>query len=295
MLNTIKENEKLLLGGDVLLLKSEGIHLKDWPHTFYTPFRTQEPASIQLTLKRTQKLPRFLSSSKRVFDAGTYWQLYRDAKNYRMEINDSFTQKRDKSAIISSDFSKATLHMKRSHWYTQRVMRPLLEVLTINYLASRKGLLLHGAAIRAGKHGFLFIGESGAGKSTLASFWGSRNGDYSVLGDERVVARREKDGWFLYGTPWPGTNFVVANQRIPLSCIFLIRHGRRNQITSSSPIQLYQTFFTQIFSSFWSKEAMTSIAETCGQLLREVPAYELAFAKHPAITSFIERFFREHH
>lgn len=287
--------KKFAVGGTTLAIQSEGIRFKDWPHPFYALFRTQRPAEIRISLKRSQGLPHPRKSSPLLFDGSSHWQLFQEDSHYHMLLYDSRDESLNKSAILSPDFSNVTVYLARPAWHINRILRPLGEIIFVNYLAPRGGLLLHAAAIRDHAQAYLFVGESGAGKTTMSEFWANKEGDYSVLGDERIIVRREGGKWYVYGTPWPGMGFRVANERVPISRVFFIRHGKENKITQPGGLALFQALFTEAFSAFWNKEALAEITKTCELLIREVPCYELAFTKDAGVTDFIQDFARAHH
>jgi hypothetical protein len=287
------QEDKFNLGGYTLLVQEEGITLRDWPHPFYTPFRTQKPADIRFLLKRVSKLPPAGKNTRLLFDAAPNWELYKENGHLRLDLFDSHTKRKNRTAFLAPDFSSAKVYLDREKWHTQKVMRPLLEILALNFLAPKQGLLIHGAAIRDHDRAYVFIGPSGAGKTTMSCFWGSKEGDYEVLGDERIILRKESGKWFVYGTPWPGMGFVVSGKKMPLSNIFFIRHGKKNQVISASPSILYQELFTQVFSSFWDENMLSNIAATCEDLISEVPSYQLAFTKNASVADFVSGFCRK--
>lgn len=286
-----KRIEKFCAAGVVCSLQFKGIKIKDWPTPFYTPFRTQKPADISLTLRYSKTLPQPSAQAKMLFDGQTHWQFFDEGDHYLMKLFESKDLSHNRTALISKDLSKAEIVLSRRTWKLDRVLRPFLEILFVNYLASRGGFLLHGAAVRDGRHAYLFVGESGAGKTTMSQFWAYKEGDISVLGDERTLVRREKDGWFVYGSPWPGLGFIVANERVPISHIFLIRHGReKHEVIPQPKPFLFQKLFTQVFSSFWDYESVNQISETCGTLIEEIPCLELASLKESSVTDFVRNF-----
>ena len=287
-----KRIEKFSIAGVVCSLQLKGIKIKDWPTPFYSPFRVQTPADIKIILEYARNLPIEGPESKLLFDGQSHWQFFDCSDHYLIKLFEPKNLSHNRSAIVSKDLSEVKLLMKHHSTKLDLAFRPFMEILFINYLASRGGLLLHGAAVRDGKSAYLFVGESGAGKTTMSQFWAYKEGDISVLGDERIIVRREPDGWFVYGTPWPGLGFVVANQRVPISNIFFIRHGQQHEVIPQPKPILFQKLFTQVFSSFWDYEKVTQISDTCAQMIEEVPAYELASLKEAPVTDFVRDFAR---
>ncbi len=284
------ERFKFEFGGIVLELSLEGIQLSPWPYVFYMPYRSQKKPDLQIIARQEQNLPLPSSQAQLLFDGQTHWQLYRENTGYLMKLYDPQDQTHNKSVLLSEDFKKAEIYLNGSSWYVNDILRPLAEILTMHYLASRQGLLVHGAAIRDHDRAYLFIGYSGAGKTTMSQLWGSLEGDLSVLGDERIIIRCDEDGWHAYGTPWAGMGFVVANERVPISNVFFIRHGKKNEILEPSKAVLFQDLFTQVFAPFWDHITMISISDTCQKLIEEIPSYQLPFVNNLSVTEFVREF-----
>ncbi len=279
---------KFAFGGLVLELDAEdGMELKPWPYVFYMPFRSQKKADILIRARASRVLPQPSADAALLFDGETHWQLFKEAAGYLMKLYDPKDHQHNKSVLISEDFKTAEIFLSGSSWFVNDLLRPLAEILTVQYLASRQGMLVHGAAIRDHDRAYLFIGYSGAGKTTMSQLWGSLEGDVSVLGDERIIVRRDEDGWHVYGTPWAGMGFVVANERVPISNIFFIRHGKKNEIVTPSKAVLFQDLFTQVFAPFWDSKTMLPITDTCQHLVEEVPSFQLPFVNNLSVTQFV--------
>ena len=282
--------ERISVGNVIIGFHNDNIRIKDWPSPFYTPFRTQRPVDIKITFTYKKKLPLPAPSSKILFDGNKHWQLFEHSDGYLMKLFETKDESHNRTAIISKDLKTVTLFLNHKTWLLDRMLRPFLEILLVNYLASRQGLLLHGAAIRDGNKAYIFAGESGSGKTTMSQFWAFKEGDISVLGDERLIVRKEDSQWFAYGTPWPGLGFIVANERVPISSVFLIRHGKKHEVIENPKPLLFQKLFSQTFSSFWDAEKISAISGTCTHLISEVPTFELASLKDVSITDFVRDF-----
>ncbi len=287
---------KFDFGGLVLELETENIELQPWPYVFYLPFRSQKRPDLRIIARDSgPSLPQPSAQAKLVFDGDSHWQLYRESSGYLMKLYDPKDHIHNKSVVLSEDFQTAEVHLKGNFWYVNDILRPLAEIMTIQYLSQRDGLLVHGAAIRDHDRAYLFIGYSGAGKTTMSQLWGALEGDFSVLGDERIIVRRDEDGWHVYGTPWAGMGFVVSRERVPVSSLFFIRHGKKNEIIEPSKAVLFQDLFTQVFTSFWDSKTMNAVSSTAQQLVEEVPCYQLPFVNTPAVTEFVRDFTHARH
>ena len=82
--------------------------------------------------------------------------------------------------------------------------------------------------------GYFFPGKSGAGKSTLSRLLLGRD-NIGMLSDDRVVARKIKGRFEVFGTPWAGDAEIAENKNVPLSGIFFIHHAEENMIKEIKP------------------------------------------------------------
>ena len=95
-------------------------------------------------------------------------------------------------------------------------------LLFVNWLATFGDFLLHAAGIAYQGKGYVFSGYSGVGKSTLATELAAIPG-VTVLGEDQVVVRRQKNRYMVYGTPWHTNPARCAQGGVPLKKIFFLK------------------------------------------------------------------------
>src|SRR4029453_9224119 len=102
---------------------------------------------------------------------------------------------------------------------------PLDELVMIHVLSQGKGVEVHGCGLidQAGR-AYVFLGQSGAGKSTLGRLWLDHPG-VTLLSDERVVLRTDRDRIAVYGTPWQGDAHFAAPLSGDLAAVFFLNQG----------------------------------------------------------------------
>jgi hypothetical protein len=163
---------------------------------------------------------------------------------------------------------------------------PVDQMLLIYYLASRQGLLMHAAGLVQGKHALIFPGVSGAGKSTLAQQF-LATGGAGLLSDDRIIVRGLDSAWQAYGTPWPGDAGVAVNAGAELTGILFPARGEGIRIQRLSPQAALDRLLPATSILWFEPELLTGQFETCERLLRQVPAFELAWSPGPAIVEFV--------
>ena len=79
---------------------------------------------------------------------------------------------------------------------------------------------------------FYIKGGSGTGKSTHTALWLKNFAPRaSIINDDKPAIRIQKDGIFVYGTPWSGKTDQNKNVKVPLQGIAFLERGEENSIT----------------------------------------------------------------
>jgi hypothetical protein len=100
----------------------------------------------------------------------------------------------------------------------------LLRMFFSLFAVSRRGVMLHSAALAREGVGYLFVGRSESGKSTLAKLADG----FDHLTDELAIVLPRDDGFVICGTPfWGLFEKGGLNTAVPLGRLFLlVKNGR---------------------------------------------------------------------
>ena len=113
------------------------------------------------------------------------------------------------------------------------LIEPFEQLLWMNLLASRGGIIVHACSAVMNGKAFLFPGESGCGKSTIASLL-KRYSEAIVLSDELTIIRSVGRELRVFGTPWPSRSGCVSSLEAPLYAVLFPEHGARNTLVKLS-------------------------------------------------------------
>jgi hypothetical protein len=287
---------KLKIAGIGISIKWEGSRLIDRSHPHYKDFIWNGKVDVNLRI-RCGNLPKF-PSGKMLFDGRKEgnWRLYQNNSKYIIETYDTLTHKKNRVCFLDPDFHYGDVYIDPESERSRRprikkgpffslpwLMQPLLELLLVNLLAKQEGIMVHGLGINDKKTGMAFVGESGAGKSTLAEFWKSEEA-VNILSDEHIIIRKEKDQFWLYGTPWPGMAMATSSKKARLEKIFFIEHSLENkilgQVTASA-------LFPLLFLPFWDKIQIGIILRFCEDLLKRIDCKKLGFVRDTTVIDFV--------
>jgi hypothetical protein len=223
-----------------------------------------------------------------IFDSRGLWKLFRNAGGFCFRLTTNFIGTSPyKQAIVAPDFKSGRIEISHEYFAQSHAVNPveypLDELLWIHRLAMGEGVEVHGCGVIAPDgRGLLLTGHSGAGKSTSSRLW-SRQSGARVLSDDRIILRREHDRIWMYGTPWHGDAGIAEADRAPLDGIFVLAHGRRNEVRPLSRTTASAELFARSFVPHHSSEAITFILEFFSKVTDCVPCFAYSFV--PDVTA----------
>ena len=144
------------------------------------------------------------------------------------------------------------------------------------------GMMLHSSAIELEGGAYLFSGPSGVGKSTHTSLWQKEFPSARLFNDDKPALRKIDGVWYAYGTPWSGKHGININMRVPLRGICFLRQGEENSIRRLSKLEAVSTVMSQTIRGFKTERGLDKLINTLGQLVEDIPIYELTNRPEPA-------------
>lgn len=283
-----------IAGYRIRLTEAQDYPAISWPlHPFgFFLDRSDRLPDMELAITVVEELPN-LSHGPLHFDAcHGLWRLYEARSGLLLESLDTATHQPCARALITKDFSHVDMWTRGEEvgsvlgWVPMKILNPIVEVCLLTRLAREGGLLLHSAGVLSPTGGYIFTGASGAGKSTLSGFFDARGA--SVLSDERMIVRKNGEGFVIHGTPWVGSGAYAKNESGLLTELFCIRHGQEHRTESMSPTAVLSFLLPQCFLPHWDRTAMESTLAFLSDLIAHIPCQRLAFAKHPDVVDYVQ-------
>jgi hypothetical protein len=211
-----------------------------------------------------------------LFHSGGLWSLFAEPNGYRFSfLSPLLGMTPYKEAWFDSEFSTGRVLLSRRYFDTQRpaypLEYPLDELLMIHRLSRGEGVEMHAVGISdENGRGHLFLGHSGAGKSTTARLWLNRPG-VRILSDDRIILRAREGQIWMYGTPWHGDAGIASPECAPLSGIYLLARGKRNERLPLAPGIAAAELFSRTFATHHSSEGIRFTLEFLDRVVQEVP------------------------
>jgi hypothetical protein len=233
------------------------------------------------------------SGGAAIFDSGSLWTLSRFEQEFVFEFTSPrFGRLPYKRACFRPDFSGGTITMQRGYFAGASVDAleyPLDELLMMNLLAQGRGVEVHACAVRdCNGRGYLFLGQSGAGKTTTARLWQNLSG-IEILSDDRVILRRVQETLWMYGTPWHGEAALVSSMQAPVSAVYFLAQGQRNQMTVLRQAEAVGRFMACSFVPFYSSAGLEHALDFFQQLTAQLPCHELRFVPNAQLVELVRQ------
>lgn len=146
------------------------------------------------------------------------------------------------------------------------------------------GLLLHAAAVNINGKGYLFLGDSDSGKSTILSLVPQD----SAFGDEAIVVRKKRDGYFMWPGPYGHFNSDgsliknLSRKEVRVMKIFSLAKDSKTYTEHISTGHLVaETLYGHpLFVRCLDRDLLTKMVDLLFDLFKSVPCYRLHFEKN---------------
>lgn len=222
-----------------------------------------------------------------LFESGSWWKMFSAPDARVISFYDTQTPRAEnRRGVFAPDYRSGTVYCQHPLERGMPLSYPLEELIFINILPAREGVIIHSCGAGDEQGGFLFVGVSGAGKSTMCKQL-MRGTDWTVLSDDRIILRRTADGIRMFGTPWHGEVDVCDNSGLPLRRIYFLKQAPANSATRWSPPQAATALLARCFPPFWDVRGMEQTTQLCIEIASQVPCYELGFVPDPTVVEFM--------
>lgn len=173
------------------------------------------------------------------------------------------------------------------------VSYPLDQIIAIHELGPLGGLLLHAAGFARDGRAVVAAGVSGAGKTTLSRLLRTHAPELLGLSDDRVIVAPTSavgdsgDHWEAWGTPWAGEGRIAAAATAELGALVVLRHAQSETLTPLSPTAAFERLLPATSIPWYSPALADRALANLEDLVRAVPAWELAFRPLPEAAELV--------
>jgi hypothetical protein len=254
------------------------------------------PQDLHLTVDWADDLAQ--PSGRLLFDSGGVWRLFHDGDGYEFSFRSpALGTAPYKLATLNPEFTRGRVLLARRHFDSRAPLQPLEypldELLMIHRLGRGAGVELHACGVADARgRGLLFLGHSGAGKSTTAGLWKGVPGA-KVLSDDRIILRREQEGFRIHGTPWHGEAGVAAHASAPLRRVYFLEHAPKNEFAPLTGSRAAAEMLARSFVAYHSAPALEFTLNLLAAVVEQVPCHIFRFLPDATALRAIEKHGRE--
>ena len=187
-------------------------------------------------------------------------------------------------AVFNQDYSRVNIYhseslkdaFRRGNLHSLTLF-PTDQVYLAQILADREGCYLHASGVVLEEKGVLFVGHSDAGKSTIVKML---KGKATILCDDRIIVRRHRGAFRVYGTWSHGEVPDVSAASAPLKTIFFLEKAKDNRLEPlvGKP-DIVKRLLACLIKPFETPEWWEKTLLLMDRMTDEIPCYSLYFDK----------------
>lgn len=281
-MDAIKASQDLrfLIGGISLSMRVTFPNIKKSIRLMYKDYNTYRKPDIIIDTEYRRIFDK-PNLNSRIFQ-GSAWNLCRENGHYIFYFG-----RIGRAILNNSNFNKAVFYTRDRH-YGQTLSYLFPQLLFSLNLIQKESLLLHACGVlkeNKGRKGYLFIARSGGGKTTLANL--ALKEKLTVLNDDRIIIRREKKGFKIYGNPWGKNREYACNKATYVQEAFFLKKAKFNQIKPMGKAEAVIAFLKNSFSVPVNTEVTRKKLDICSNLAKSLDCYWLSFKPNEDIWRFL--------
>ena len=271
------------------------LDLSDLPDPAYAAFQglsNQEaavPSTIDVEVLDGLAPP---NDSAPLFESDEAWNMQPEGDGYRLSFHGREAGSTHTVACSDGATTRVRVYIDQdvrsaaaaSERRMNPVRYPLDQVLLMNHLAERGGLIVHSASAILEERAYVFPGVSGAGKSTLCRMFMAAGKGESLLSDDRAVVRVSPDGRGglehveAWGTPWSSSAEVARDSHAPLAALLFLVQADTNEVVPLAAGPAMHRLLRVVSCPWYDAGRVPGVLDSCALLVENVPCYDLRFS-----------------
>jgi hypothetical protein len=281
--NTIYLN---IAGFSIMLYSNFNFELEEGYEPFISDKKTNE---ADITIRCFDDMPIWpFSQEELVFEAENedqkFYSIFQARNDLGFLIYDQQNPgKVQQMAVLDKSFTKWMVFSKPNSENRLFPLKYPLGPIIMHYLTiNSDAVMMHASCAYDGTQARLFTGFSGNGKSTISKLWSDAGNQ--IINDDRIIIRKEKDGYFVYNTPM---YYKDISKRAPLGAIYLIRHSPGNILNKLSGALAISKVMAFCIQNNFDKQFIQSRLNFFSDLCMHIPVCELGFVPDESVVDYV--------
>jgi hypothetical protein len=265
--------------------------------TFHPKFKIFEldgPGEDVVTVHHSFSLPEVNIDKlgKKVYEKPP-WAIFRKSKTWiYLSISPDLDYNNiHRVALINDEHTRVRVFSPDENQYRKGKIGSLTffptdQILLARALADREGCYFHSSGVSLENKGLLFVGHSTAGKSTMIKMLKE---EAKILCDDRIIVRRDDDGFMIHGTWSHGEIPEVSADSAPLRAIlFLVKDKENRVVPMTDTKDVLARLLACLIKPYVSPDWWDKMLSLVGRITQEVPCYALHFDKSGKIVELLK-------
>jgi hypothetical protein len=145
-------------------------------------------------------------------------------------------------------------------------------------------IMIHASGVAMNGKASIFTGVSGKGKTTMARLWFEAGAD--VLNDDRLIIRKEKDGYSVHNTPM---FYEDTPRSASLKAIHIIRHAKKNVAEQLLGAEAIASVSANCIQHGYRGESVQKHLNFLSELVSKIPVYDVGFLPERSIVDYLQK------
>jgi radical SAM protein with 4Fe4S-binding SPASM domain len=287
------------IGGITIQVDSDLPIAESTFHPKFKPFQVNGPGKDTIFIRHHFSVPKFDDGDlgKEVYRKPP-WAIYKKGNSWvYVDISSTNGDRPPRQvAVFNQDHTSARIYNDEENTFRRGglaslTLFPTDQTLLAQVLATRQACFLHSSGVIIDGNGLLFVGHSDAGKSTIATMLKAKA---KILCDDRIIVRRSNKGFKVHGTWSHGDLPEVSADSAPLKAIMFLKQAGDNLL---KPVDDRQEMIRKVLSCLIrplvTRDWLEKMLDLVGDVVREVPCYNLYFDKSGKVVDLLSETFWE--
>jgi hypothetical protein len=262
-------------------------------HPKFKPFEIPDPGDTSIVLAHHFSPPDLnaVERGERIYQAPP-WAIYRREEGWLYlclgtgDPDPSLYQ----AAFFSPDHTRGDIFHPDAKIFqtgglTSLSLFPTDQIFLARVLADHQGCYLHGSGLIFSGRGLIFAGHSDAGKSTITNLLRAAG---EILCDDRVIIRRNPEGFRVHGTWSHGDIPDVSSASAPLKAILFLEQAPENRLVPLlDPKEVFRRLVFLVVRPLVTADWWEKVLNLLERVIKEVPAYVLRFDRSGEVKDII--------
>jgi len=213
-----------------------------------------------------------------------FWNISKRNNETLLSANDALFGKEIQQIAVFNEFeNKFKIYCNPENTNKIYPLKYPMGPLILYYITTKSNsIMIHASGVNFNNKGYVFSGFSGIGKSTIAHIFSNCGAE--IINDDRLIIRRENDGFNFYNTPMP---YEDNTKKAPLESIFLLNQSKKNYLIELKGAKAFSSLMSNCIQHNYDTNIIEHHLAFLSDLCNNLKVYELGFKPDESVVELI--------